>query len=86
MLLPEVLDLRAASSLVAELLARRGRDIDMDASKVYRIGGQCLQVLLAAQTCWLAEKLSFRFVYPSRQFTDGLGLLGASSLASITGA
>lgn len=76
-LLPEALDVRAAAPLAAELLERRGRDVDVDASNVRRLGGQCLQVLLAAHACWGAEDLRFRVVSPSTDFTEGLALLGA---------
>ena len=76
-LLPEVLDMRAAAPLAAELLERRGRDVDVDASKVRRLGGECLQVLLAAHACWKADELSFRVVSPSGDFTEGLVLMGA---------
>ena len=76
--LPEVLDVRAAAPLAAEFLARRGRDVDVDASSVRKLGGQCLQVLLAAHACWADERTVFRIVAPSSAFTGGLTLLGAS--------
>ncbi len=80
LLLPDVLDLRAAAPLAAELAARRGLDTELDASRVRKLGGQCLQVLLSAQACWQAEGRCFRIVAPSSDFTDGVALLGASTL------
>lgn len=79
LLLPEVMDLRAATPLACELLARRGRNVEVDASRVRRLGGQCLQVLLSARACWKSEGVRFRVTAPSSEFTDGLALLGASS-------
>lgn len=76
-LLPETLDMRAAAPLAAELLERRGQDLEVDASNVRRLGGQCLQVLLAAHACWKAEALGFQIVSPSSDFSEGLALLGA---------
>ena len=84
--LPEVLDLRAAAPLAAALAARRGLDTDVDASRVRKLGGQCLQVLLSAQACWQAEGVRFRVIAPSDDFIDGVALLGASSLLPTFGA
>lgn len=86
MVLPEVLDLRAAAPLAAELMGRRGLDTELDASRVRKLGGQCLQVLLSAHACWQAEGSRFRVVAPSSDFTEGLALLGASSLLPTYGA
>ena len=84
--LPEMLDLRAAAPLAAELMARRGTDAELDASRVRKLGGQCLQVLLSAQACWQAEGLRLRVVAPSSDFIDGVALLGAASLIPTFGA
>ena len=85
-LLPEALDMRAAAPLAAEFLERRGRDVEVDASKVRRLGAQCLQVLLAAHACWKADRSGFRVVSPSNDFTEGLALLGAPAFEPLTGA
>lgn len=85
-LLPEMLDLRAAAPLAAELMARRGLDTELDASRVRKLGGQCLQVLLSAHACWQAEGMRFCVVAPSSDFIDGMDLLGASSLIPTFGA
>ena len=81
LLLPDVLDMRAAAPLAAGLLERRGCEVELDASNVRRLGGQCLQVLLAAHACWKADDLPFRVVSPSTGFSEGLALLGASDSA-----
>ncbi len=79
--LAEVLDLPAASPLAADLLARRGQDVTFDASNVRRLGGQCLQVLLAARATWQADGQNFRIVTVSSEFAEGSALLGAGDLA-----
>ncbi|MDB5448135.1 MAG: cheX protein [Phenylobacterium sp.] len=75
--LGQVLDLNAAAPLATELLSLRGRDVEVDASAVERLGAQCLQVLLSARATWDADGLSFALVAPSSEFTSTLALLGA---------
>ena len=75
--LGQVLDLNAAAPLVTEFLALRGRNIDVDASAVERLGAQCLQVLLSARRTWDADGAEFAVVSPSSEFTSTLALLGA---------
>jgi chemotaxis protein CheX len=53
--LPAVLDIRAAAPLQAEILASRGQPLTLDASAVERLGGLCLQVLLSARATWAAD-------------------------------
>ena len=76
--LAELLDLRAAGPLAAELLALCGYDVAIDASHVHKLGGQCLQVLLSARAGWLGDGMRFRVVAPSQGFTECLALLGAT--------
>jgi chemotaxis protein CheX len=75
--LGSVLDLNAAAPLAAELLAARGRDLEIDASAVERLGAQCLQVLLSARATWEADGAGFAVVGPSPEFSLVLDLLGA---------
>lgn len=76
--LPDVLDIRAAATLAEELLALRGKALEIDASRVQRLGGQCLQVLLSASMTWKADGNSFALTKASDGFLDGLGRLGVS--------
>lgn len=80
--LAPILDVRAAAPLAAELSARRGQDVTLDASEVRRLGAQCLQVLLAARASWDADGARLRVSEPSDDFTDTLTLLGAASFLS----
>ena len=77
--LPAVLDLRAAAPLADQLLALRGEPLTIDASKVDRIGGQCLQVLMSAAATWAADGASLQIAAPSEAFESGLELLGLST-------
>jgi chemotaxis protein CheX len=74
--LPAVLDLKAAAPLASAFLERQGAEIAVDASRVERLGGQCLQVLLSAAFTWKADTLRFGIVEPSAAFLDALALLG----------
>jgi chemotaxis protein CheX len=73
-----VLDLNAAAPLHERLLALRGGALQIDASSVERIGGQCLQVLLSARTSWLRDKLPFAVTGASDNFVNTLRLMGLS--------
>jgi chemotaxis protein CheX len=81
LVLAETLDLVAATPLATALLAKRGQDIAIDASAVRRLGGQCLQVLLAARAAWLADGRFFRITVVSAEFAHGLTQFGAADLA-----
>lgn len=74
--LPQSLNLRAAPSLAASLLAARGRHVTLDASSVERVGAQCIQVLLSAQALWTQDCVAFTLSGPSRAFVDALETLG----------
>ncbi len=79
--LPAVLDLNAAAPLKAELLALRGGAVELDASEVRRLGGLCLQVLLAARATWAADGSELRFAAASDSFQDAWTLFGAPALS-----
>jgi chemotaxis protein CheX len=75
--LASVLDLRAAAPLRAALLERRGEAMEVDASEVERLGGLCLQVLLAAQRTWAEDGHAFSISGRSDGFREAIRLLGA---------
>lgn len=78
--LPETLDLRAASALKAALAARRGADLTLNASDVGRLGGLCLQVLLAADAAWRSDGHLLKIASPSEAFSEGARLMAATTL------
>ena len=74
--LSEVLDLKAALPLAESLLAQRGSELMIDASRVERLGAQSLQILLSAMSTWHADGLSMEFIEASEPFIRGLELFG----------
>jgi len=78
--LPENLDLKAAGPLRAALLELRGSPVQIDASKVQRLGGLCLQVLLSAQATWAADGHDLTISAASSAFAEGSGRMGAQAL------
>jgi chemotaxis protein CheX len=77
------LDLKAARPLHSTLLSHRHGPVVIDASRVQRLGGLCLQVLLSAKASWVSDGDSFCFRAASPAFVDALGLLGAKDLQSL---
>jgi chemotaxis protein CheX len=80
LVLDPVLDLKASGPLKAALLERRGRPLGVDASNVERLGGLCLQVLLAANRTWTDDACAFAVAPRSAAFDEALSLFGASEL------
>jgi chemotaxis protein CheX len=77
------LDMTAAAPLARDILAARGQPLIVDASAVRRLGGQCLQVLIAARTAWAEDGVSFEIATPSAEFEESLALLGWSALPPV---
>jgi len=76
--LAATLDLKAAAPLLRELTAARGADLALEAGDVRRLGGQCLQVLLAAQAAWARDGHALEIREPSPAFVEGVALMGAA--------
>ena len=74
--LPQVLDLTAAAPLTEQLLSFRGFDLSVDASRVTRLGGQCLQVLLSCAATWKADGAKLELVGESEEFVEALQQFG----------
>lgn len=81
--LAPVLDLKAATPLKAALMERRGHPLELDAADVQRLGGLCLQVLLAAAAAWRADGVTLRVGPRSEAFIDALRLFGGASAFSL---
>lgn len=85
MQLSSSLDLAAVKPLWAELNASRATPLEIDAANVERLGGLCLQVLLAARRAWQSDGVAFAITNPSQAFTDAVVLMGASELMTAEG-
>jgi chemotaxis protein CheX len=82
--LPEVLDLTAAAPLTEQLLSFRGLDLAIDASRVGRLGGQCLQVLLSCVATWKADGAKLDLVQMSAELAEALQQFGITPAALAT--
>jgi len=65
-----------AGVLFDEFKSRAGAPLNVDASDVEFLGGQCLQVLVAASRKWAGDGASFSIVDQSDAFCEGLSRLG----------
>jgi chemotaxis protein CheX len=84
LVLDPILDLKASAQLKASLLERRGTPLTLDASAVQRLGGLCLQVLLAARRTWTEDGQSMAIGPRSDAFTEALELFRASERFYVT--
>ncbi len=73
-----MLDLVAAPALLEALLGRRGEKLVLDGAAVSRVGGQCLQVLLAARAAWAVDGQTLFIDNMSEDFEQALELLGVT--------
>lgn len=78
--LPAVLDLNSAAIVHHELNSLRGKAVELDASGVERLGGVCLQLLLAARAAWAADGHEFRIINQSDAFAASARLMAANDL------
>lgn len=81
--LPDTLDLSAAGELRSAIISHRGEDLTVDASEVQRLGGLCLQVLLAARQAWTLDGKDFRLVNISASCRDALNLAQAMTALAV---
>jgi len=71
--------MQAAGPLKAELLARAGAALTLDAGEVERLGGQCLQILLAARKSWDVAGQKFTIQMTSDGFSAALAGFGVKA-------
>jgi chemotaxis protein CheX len=83
--LPAVLDLAQAETLKAALLPMRGQSVVIDASRVERLGGLCLQILLSAEKTWARDGFVLKIADASREFADQWNAFGAAPAATEMG-
>jgi chemotaxis protein CheX len=74
--LAKTLDITAAAPLAAEFSRFRGSDLVVDASKVERVGAQCLQVLASAAATWPIDGVDLELSAPSPAFIEAIGAAG----------
>ena len=76
--LAENLDGSQVDPLLSQLAKKRGFPLQINASKVERLGAHCVQVLVAAALTWRSEMHSLQIVQPSSSFVEDLELMGLS--------
>lgn len=74
--LAAALDFRAAAPLRSDLLALRGKPIEIDGGEVERIGAQCVQVLVSAARTWADDGIAFAIVRRSEEMVSALRYMG----------
>ena len=75
--LPESLDFDAAGPLLDQIKSAKGADLELNASRVSRLGVACLQVMLSAEKTWREEGHALRLTERSPAIDDFLRLMGA---------
>ena len=85
LVLPAVLDLRAAAALKTDIEQRAGTALDIDASKVERLGGVCLQILASASAAWKTGGQEVHLLGASAAFLDHVRLMNAGHLLPAQG-
>jgi chemotaxis protein CheX len=80
--LPAALDCKEAPLLLSRLRALRGQPVKLDASRVNRLSGLCLQVLLSARNTWASDNVPIALEDASTVFSQGWSLYGAAPFAS----
>jgi chemotaxis protein CheX len=75
--LDAILDLKAAQPLKVALSEHRGTSVQIDASNVERLGGLCLQVLVAARRAWAEEGQDMKIEPRSAAFDAAVTLFAA---------
>lgn len=78
--LPENLDIAAATSLAETFRKRRGRGLSVDASRVGRVGGLYVQVMLAAKAAWESDGKALKILQPSEAYCEAMRMCGAEAL------
>ncbi len=76
-----MLDLNAASTLRDQFIGQRGSALRVDGSRVERLGGLCLQVLIAARAAWAEDRLELTFDDVSSELQASLELFGVPPVA-----
>ncbi|MCA3695029.1 STAS domain-containing protein [Aquidulcibacter sp.] len=76
-MLPASLDTRAAPALHEALMGFDGQPLTLDGSQVESLGGQCLQILLAAHEVWAKHETPFAIENPSDALAAQWSAFGA---------
>lgn len=76
--LPGRMDASTLPVTHAELVQRRGADLDLEASQVDRFGAQALQLVLSAFSTWREDGFRLRLLDPSPAVQTAFDQLGCA--------
>lgn len=74
--LPGRMDASTLTETHADLVRRRGADLDLEASQVDRFGAQALQLILSAFMTWREDGFRLRILDPSASVRTAFDQLG----------
>ena len=80
--LPERLDSTSAQELSVQIDAHKDKHIELNGEHVSKVGGLCLQVLLAAKDEWARNSLEFQIKSPSDALSSFLNKIGRDDLTT----
>jgi len=78
--LPGRMDASTLPQTHADIVQRRGRDLDLDASRVDRLGAQALQLILSALATWREDGFHLRILDPSDAVRGAFDQLGCAPI------
>lgn len=81
--LPEKLDSAAAQGLYDQFNAQKDTNLHLNGEHVSKIGGLCLQVLIAAKEEWSRQNLTLEIHSPSDSLGDFLNAIGRTDLTNV---
>jgi len=82
--LPPSLKSEANKELWTKLDGLKGQHVIIDGSEVERLGGECLETLIAARRHWEKSELRFEISNASTDFIKDLEILGARNLLPLS--
>lgn len=80
--LPERLDSTSAQELYAQIDAHKDKHVTLNGEHVSKVGGLCLQVLIAAKDEWARNSLTFQIQTPSDELSGFLSKIGRDDLTT----
>ena len=78
LVLPGRMDASTLPETHADLVRRRGGDLDIDASQVDRFGAQALQLMLSSFATWREDGFRLRLLDPSPTVRTAFDQLGCA--------
>ena len=79
LVLPGRMDASTLTETHADLLRRRGGDLDLEASQVDRFGAQALQLMLSSFATWREDGFRLRLLDPSPAVKTAFDQLGCAA-------